>query len=762
MVVFLPGILYAAELPMTEQLFFKSQLKEYACKIIDPSLRHENSQLATLDIKNLQEKIFIKLKNSEEHLKIFKKFIIENIWTAKVFSSFKKDLLDKQKFEYLNNIPHEIIDFSDLNNIEPLNAKANIILFDKFLYKSSFNSTINMPKSSEKQPQTYVSASKNLEQEYYEITRDTQNITDEESLKKYGPPVIERSEKILFGNDDSLRLDYASNLIYYAGICRILLKHGMNLPEATKRKYLLEYSTINIYEKVPLYNYKYAAFLFNLNILEADKKYDDMLAFALKVKKEIYEQLIIDLKYDLVFKINYLIVYFCETKPERFEIGKENCYLLINLVDFINSPYYPTSEHKRVLKLTYTFRFTAELYAKYKYYNEAIYELDFVITSPPPVIIPTIRDLAETHRELVAEAKKRKLELIPYMTVVTLSFKGETLKKVYAYQNDNIYELILNIDSKSKAIPKNLSIEFTFTSIFEDVDKFMADNKFKLLRGKENEYGFIDDNGKITNTLKLTNITDTSIKLRFKFTNYGGDLFTINAKALVPYPADSSTQVQVWKKVTLRLYGMKDPKNEKDLYPKISDDVKKIFASAYIHLQEEHHPIDEVTIPHHTTIFFKKIDGYNEKDFIKSFYNELKNAGLIFEQSRISLNIIGIDTMTVDGIYDNPNGFYGFDLKQYITDEKKSPFHSILLAYRQIKSKETKTFTHELIHSLGIGHPDNNFFAYPHDSAQKCAIYPGSEHDTDFIICDNCMKLIKNNYPNIDLGEFVNMKTARK
>ena len=153
-----------------------------------------------MDIKNLQEKIFIKLTNSEEHLKVFKKFIIENVWATKVLSTFKKDLLDKQKFESLNNIPNELIDFSDLNYVEPLNAKVNIILFDKFLYKSSFNSSINKPKFYERQSQIYISASKNLEQEYYEITRDTQNITDDESLKKYGPSVIERSEKILFGD----------------------------------------------------------------------------------------------------------------------------------------------------------------------------------------------------------------------------------------------------------------------------------------------------------------------------------------------------------------------------------------------------------------------------------------------------------------------------------------------------------------------------------------------------------------------------------
>jgi len=147
-IVFLPNILYANELPMTEQLFFKSQLKEYACKIIDPSLRHENSQLAALDIKNLQEKIFRKLTGSEEHLKVFKKFIIENIWTVNIFSFFQKNLIDKQKFESLNNNLTEIIDITDSSNLESFNSKANIVLFDKFLYKLSFNSTINMPKFS--------------------------------------------------------------------------------------------------------------------------------------------------------------------------------------------------------------------------------------------------------------------------------------------------------------------------------------------------------------------------------------------------------------------------------------------------------------------------------------------------------------------------------------------------------------------------------------------------------------------------------------
>jgi hypothetical protein len=415
-IVFLPTILCATELPMTEQLFFKSQLKEYACKIIDPSLRHENSQLATLDVKNLQDKIFRKLTSSEEHLKVFKKFIIENIWTAKVLSSFKKDLLDKQKFESLNNIPHEIIDFSDFNNFDfpsSSTSKTNIILIDKFLYKSSFNSLTNTTKFSEKHNNIYASASKNLEQEYNEIYLDRQKITDEETLKKYGPSVIERSEKILYGNDDSLRLDYALSLIDMAGVCRTLLQYGTDLPKPTLRKYLLDYCK-SIYESVPLFHYKYAAVLGVLNLLEADKKYDDMLAYARKVKNEIFEQLIIDYKRDIVFKICYIIVYLCEPKQEYLEIGKENCYQLNNLIDISDGPYYPTPEHKRMSKLTYTFYLTSKLYAKYNCYNEEMNELDIILNSPPP----TISEFVSMHKELVNNAKTRKAEIAPFVIYI--------------------------------------------------------------------------------------------------------------------------------------------------------------------------------------------------------------------------------------------------------------------------------------------------------------------------------------------------------
>ena len=415
-IVFLPTILCATELPMTEQLFFKSQLKEYACKIIDPSLRHENSQLANLDIINLQDKIFKKLTSSEEHLKVFKKFIIENIWTAKVLSSFKKDLLDKQKFESLNNIPHETIDFSDFNNFDfpsSSTSKTNIILIDKFLYKSSFNSLTNTINFSEKHNNIYTSASKNLEQEYNEIYLDRQKITDEETLKKYGPSVIERSEKILYGNDDSLRLDYALSLIDMAGVCRTLLQYGTDLPKPTLRKYLLDYCK-SIYESVPLFHYKYAAVLGVLNLLEADKKYDDMLAYARKVKNEIFEQLIIDYKRDIVYKICYIIVYLCEPKQEYLEIGKENCYQLNDLIDISDGPYYPTPEHKRMRKLTYTFYLTSKLYAKYNCYNEEMNELDIILNSPPP----TISEFVSMHKELVNNAKTRKAEIAPFVIYI--------------------------------------------------------------------------------------------------------------------------------------------------------------------------------------------------------------------------------------------------------------------------------------------------------------------------------------------------------
>ncbi len=506
-IVFLPSILYATELPITEQLFFRSQLKEYACKVIDPSLRHENSQLATLDIKNLQDKIFIKLTSSKEHLKVFKKFIIENIWAVKVLSSFKKDLLDKQKFESLNNIPHETIDFSDFNNLDfpsSSTSKTSIILIDKFLYKSSFNSLTNMTKFSEKHNNIYASASKNLEQEYNEIYLDRQKITDEETLKKYGPSVIERSEKILYGNDDSLRLDYALSLIDMAGVCRTLLQYGTDLPKPTLRKYLLEYCK-SIYESVPLCHYKYAAVLGVLNLLEADKKYDDMLAYALKVKNEIFEQLIIDYKRDIVYKICYIIVYLCEPKQEYLEIGKENCYQLNNLIDISDGPYYPTPEHKRMRKLTYTFYLTSKLYAKYNCYNEEMNELDIILNSPPP----TISEFVSMHKELVNNAKTRKAEIAPFVIYI----KTDKEKIISDLEEKTVTLTVEVVNGNGQPVSYSISAISDNPGIAEILGGPVAKRKNKITETFNIRFkNFGACNIKITATAKSTFTSSTLIK----------------------------------------------------------------------------------------------------------------------------------------------------------------------------------------------------------------------------------------------------------
>ena len=86
--------------------------------------------------------------------------------------------------------------------------------------------------------------------------------------------------------------------------------------------------------------------------------------------------------------LSTLITYHSKFNDKYYIIGEENCNQAINLILFTNIQNYSSLEEKRILKLYFRLKLLTEFYAKYKKYNEAVYELDKIINSPPPLTRP--------------------------------------------------------------------------------------------------------------------------------------------------------------------------------------------------------------------------------------------------------------------------------------------------------------------------------------------------------------------------------------
>jgi len=485
-----PYNLFAAELPLTEKLLFNRQLKEFASKILLPEIRHPNPNQANIDIKNLQEIITEKVLNSQEHLIELKNFIIHNVLFSSVFKEFNKSICDKIKFDSLQ---FQNKDLNLLNDLESSynfrgDKKPQITLSEKLLFKSSFNSSLHRPLFHTKKPYTFIS-SKDLQQEFSFIVADYQKITDVDTLNKYGPSVVERSEKILLGTDDTLALDNVVYLIEMSGNCDIALKYGSSIPQDLIRKYFLEYIN-KIYNRAVIVNYKYCLWYYATRVYDSAKKYDELVEYSVNIKKDIFEKLNYDNKFSMTTLIGYCVTYYCEAKEKFYEIGKENCIQTINLVEFTNNAYYPTPEDKRILKLNYRLRLTAEFYAKYKQYNEAISELDIIINSPPP----TSGNAADLYKDIIANAKKRKNELLPLSSYIKTD-----KEKIIFNTNDKLTDLKVEVIEGN-----NQSSSFLITAVSDNNEIAEIINTPAIVAKKNNT--------KIFN-LKLKNFGECKIKI---------------------------------------------------------------------------------------------------------------------------------------------------------------------------------------------------------------------------------------------------------
>ena len=329
----------------------------------------------------------------------------------------------------------------------------------------------------------------------------------------------------------------------------------------------------------------------------------------------------------------------------------------------------------------------------------------------------------------------------------------QPIEKVYAYHNHNNVSnickfLVTLIPGNGIIIPNDYSLNLTFTTELEDNTEFFQKYKITSLRGN---YGFINSAG-LQNDMTINSFKDNKCTFDFQYTNFAGDLFKISSKPTSNFaftPIETIATVQVWKYYVLRLYGMKTPDGKKDLYPKI-EFAQERFQSCFIELKKQ--DFKEITIPFHETIFIGKPTENPETTYywIGNFINELSQ--LTFSNQNNFINIIGCNELKFNNALFSERGFYFRIFFNDVIGESFNNkfFNTILMAYSAFKDEQGKTLTHEIGHSFGLKHP-NDEFDYNHGN--NCIMNTG-QGNPNATICDNCKKIIKNNFINIGETEF--------
>lgn len=758
--IFLVSSVHASGQFDIEKTMFNRHLKEYACKLIYPSLRHEKPELAKYDMSNLKAKIILDLNQNSRNYSYLKEFMNENPDFTKGLDYFVEIIHEKQKFEALQNNKFDFHKTEELTNYNASSGEKPFVgLGEWILFKYSFN--LPPEKFDFINPNNkYIKTSKGVNEECSIILSDYRNITDKDTLIKLGPSIIERSEKLLTGEDDNLYESNAQDLYVAAGNCRVGLDLDLSTtPREVVAKYYVDYIK-RIYVRVKVPHYKYNSLFAVIQMLESVQKYDDLLEYALNVKKDVYVQLQNMLQVRLSILICRLVVEKCPNKPEYFNVGKTNYKDLLIGIDEMDG--YGLEE-KRMLKLYFQMTLSAELYEKYLLHNEAVNDLDIVIASPPPVIPSkkgAAEDWADFHKDLIKQATTRRDQIIP-MVDIKIEFVGSesnTVKKVYAnYKNQdkNLCEFAMKLTTKTgNVIPKSFSIVLSYDDQvdkdFADVKTFFDKYKIDSLRGEK--YGFINGN-ETFKTIAINDINENVIKFTFKYTNFSGDLFKIKAKAIAPYNLECSTQIQVWKQFTLKLYGMKGP-DGKNLYPK-TEFMEGRFQSCFVEYLIENH--EKVEIPYHKEVFVGTPEDVTAGAFgIVNFIKETEDKIKYIDQVDF-VNVIGCYEVTVkDTIFNSNDSGYGFYFRCF--SDQLGPtfsnkfFNTALIAYSKFRDKEGKTLAHELGHSFGLKHPGAQLM--PYDHGNNCIMQGGVEFP-EATFCQNCIWAIRNSYVNsteLDLG----------
>lgn len=722
---------------------FTDMIQEYAYKLVIPEIQFKDEKIRAEDMSNLRAQLIAMIEDFPESRDWFANFVQSDheIRDILLLDAFTSDLI---KFEDLTK--------SDVWNVYTCTGdrinKYSLIL----RYARNFN-VKPMPPFARKLLNNH-NISKNIMDEYNVIMNDFYSITDETSLKIKGPSIIQRSE-------DILTRDVTTNILdeFYAGILydrstrvTMALKYGIMI-QIPSDLFFSEYkkNIDSIYRRVKISDYKFASIRPMSNLCSQENKYDELLNYYLFVKKDTFNTLKIRYKYSLLFLICELVKSNkLPIQESYFNIGYSNAQELLPIVDV-----FPDIDNdaRYITKLAVRANCIAEILAKYAYIDEALFELEYILKSPPP------GSYIDNFNNMIKELEKRKSELLPnaisYPNQPILSFENpdnntaptlpENSKlKIYAipysYKTKNIKKLMIKSNIK---LPKNFSAKISFVPLFEDddnVSKFMNTYKYKHLR--EENRGFIVDET-IVNSITIHNINDNGYELNFLHTSFGGDKYILTITSNPPYNYKNSITLEIWKQYKLKLYGTTKPDGS-IILPNI-EGLKEKYDVAYVDFIIEK---CNDKLPYHENIFIKKPINISGTDiYYEDYINELEQYEVDFTYQNEFLNIIGVNCIYNDNNITNDPlwGFYTVN----------TPYKIAFISCGKIRENnyvEIKTIGHEIGHAFGLIHY-NTPNEYNH-IGNDCILNQTQTTNVNMYknLCDNCTIVVRNLKINTELS----------
>lgn len=218
---------------------------------------------------------------------------------------------------------------------------------------------------------------------------------------------IKQFQNLLKSCNDVLSENEIINLINICSNHYLQSKYKTNSIKSNINFYLIEFVR-KLYNETKTAKYKFFLWHYITNKYHETGKFEELIEFSIKVKKEIYNSLNFDNKFLMAYIIAYYITYHCKYNDKYYIIGEENCNQAINLILFTNNQNYSSLEEKRILKLYFRLKLSTEFYAKYKKYNEAVYELDTIINSPPPLIRSKLNNCINIYTNILENIKNKK------------------------------------------------------------------------------------------------------------------------------------------------------------------------------------------------------------------------------------------------------------------------------------------------------------------------------------------------------------------